>query len=65
MNAYVCTKYLPGSHRSQKKGLDSLRTRVTGGYVQPHGYWGSNPDPLEEWPGTLAAELALRTSFLF
>jgi pentatricopeptide repeat protein len=50
MDVCLCTMYMTGAHRSQKRVLDALELvlqMVTDGCEPPCEWWDSNPGPLE------------------
>ena len=49
LHVYLCTVYMPGAFRGQKRASDPLELELTV-VVSHYGCWESNPDPLQEQP---------------
>lgn len=61
LHVCLCTMYMPGALRGQKRALRSpppprAGAKATDGYEPPCGYWELNPGPLQEQPVFLTTE---------
>lgn len=64
LHVYLCTMYMPGAHRGQKRASDALELNADRCELSQR-CWESNLGPLEEQPGILGKPSLQHSQFKF